>query len=101
MTIGGADRLYGDGGEDVLIGGAYGDAIDGGTADDLILGDAVQLFRRDVLPIRIAGGMTPNGDITNPRLQALSGTQIYSTADANLGQALLQTPTIARNARDG
>ena len=73
MTLGGTDRIYGDAGEDVLIGGAVGDAIDGGTGDDLIFGDAVQLFRRDVTPGRIAAGTTPNGTITDPRFQALQG----------------------------
>ena len=62
MTIGGADTIYGNGGEDILIGGAGERPIDGGTADDLIFGDQVQLFRRDVDP-------TVTGDITNPRFQ--------------------------------
>ena len=52
MTLGGDDRSTANAGEDVLIGGAVSDAIDGGTGDDLIFGDAVQLFRRDVTPGR-------------------------------------------------
>ena len=90
-TIGGNDTIYGNGGEDILIGGAANDAIDGGTGDDLIFGDAVQLFRRDVQP-----GVT--GDITNPRFQALSGRQIYSTNNATLGQA--QNDGVPQNYRD-
>src|SRR5260370_42470726 len=54
LTVGGNDTLYGNGGEDILIGGAGNDAIDGGAGGDLIFGDAVQLFRRDVIP-----GVTP------------------------------------------
>ncbi len=89
---GGNDTIYGNGGEDILIGGAGNDAIDGGSADDLIFGDAVQLQRRDVRP-----GVT--GDITNLRFQALTGTQIYSTANATLGQAL--NNGTAQSYRDG
>src|SRR5205807_3448418 len=78
--------------EDILIGGAGNDAIDGGAGDDLIFGDAVQLKRRDVDPYHA-------GDITNPRFQALSGGQIYSTANANAGQAM--NDGTAQNYRDG
>ena len=81
LTVGGNDTIYGLAGQDILIGGAANDAIDGGTDDDLIFGDAVQLFRRDVQP-------TVTGDITNPRFESLTGTQIYSTADATLGAPL-------------
>ena len=56
LTIGGSDTVRGQGDEDVLVGGAgsghapgaYDDAVDGEGADDLIFGDAVRLFRRDV-----------------------------------------------------
>src|SRR5258708_8601367 len=81
LTGGGNDTLYGNGGDDILIGGKGNDAIDGGAGDDLIFGDNVQLYRRDVNPYAV-------GDITNPRFQTLSGTQIYSTATATLGQSL-------------
>src|SRR5258708_8319816 len=91
LTVGGNDTLYGNGGDDILIGGKGNDAIDGGAGDDLIFGDNVQLYRRDVNPYAV-------GDITNPRFQTLSGTQIYSTATATLGQAL--NDGIARTYRD-
>jgi Ca2+-binding RTX toxin-like protein len=91
LTVGANDTIYGNGGEDVLIGGAGNDAIDGGSGDDLIFGDAVQLLRRDINPNAL-------GDITNPRFQALTGTEIYSTADATLGQA--QNNGVAQNYRD-
>ena len=87
----GNDTLYGNGGQDILIGGAGNDAIDGGADDDLIFGDAVQLFRRDVNP-------NVTGNITDPRFQALSGAQIYSTTDATLGAAL--NNGVAQNYRD-
>ena len=80
-------------GEDILIGGTGNDAIDGGNSDDLIFGDAVQLFRRDVQP----GPVNPSA-ISNPRYQTLIGTQIYSTADATLGQPL--NDGIAQGYRD-
>src|SRR5439155_1603448 len=92
LAVGGDDTLYGNGGEDILIGGAGNDAIDGGAGDDLIFGDAVQLKRRDVDPYHV-------DDITNPRFQALSGGQIYSTANANVGQAM--NDGTAQNYRDG
>src|SRR5258708_12582163 len=91
LTVGGNDTLYGNGGDDILIGGKGNDAIDGGAGDDLIFGDNVQLYRRDVNPYAV-------GDITNPRFHTLSGTQIYSTATATLGQAL--NAGIARTYRD-
>ncbi len=93
LTVGGNDTMYGNGGEDILVGGAANDAIDGGTADDLIFGDAVQLMRRDVVP----GPVNPLA-ISNPRFQTLIGSQLYSTADATLGQA--QNDGTPRNYRD-
>src|SRR5260370_12900249 len=75
LNVGGNDTIYGNGGEDILIGGAGSDAVDGGAQDDLIFGDAVQLYRRDVMP-----GVNPARAITHPRFQALTSTPIYSTA---------------------
>jgi Ca2+-binding RTX toxin-like protein len=92
LTVGSNDTIYGNGGEDVIVGGALNDALDGGAADDLLFGDAVQLYRRDVT-------LGSTGDITSPRYQSLSGTQIYSTADATLGQVLYNN--VPLNARDG
>src|SRR5712691_3465996 len=93
LNVGGNDTIYGNGGEDILIGGAGSDAVDGGAQDDLIFGDAVLLMRRDIIP-----GVTP--DMTkNPRFQALTGAQIYSTTpDSTLGQAL--NNRVAQNYRD-
>jgi len=75
LNVGGNDTIYGNGGEDILVGGAGGDAVDGGAQDDLIFGDAVLLMRRDITP----GVTVVAGAITNPRFQALCGSQIYST----------------------
>jgi len=95
LTVGGNDTIYGLAGQDILIGGAANDAIDGGTNDDLIFGDAVQLFRRDVQ----LGSSAP-GTITNPRFEALMGTQIYSTDNATLGAPLNNLLAVG-NYRDG
>ena len=94
LTIGGNDTIYGNGGEDILIGGAGNDRIDGGTADDLIFGDAVQLFRRDVNP-------AVTGNITSPRFQALSGTQVYPSTGAPTDATNADNNTVWQNYRDG
>ena len=93
MALGGNDTIYGNGGEDILVGGAANDRIDGGNADDLIFGDAVQLFRRDVIPTVI-------GDITNPRFQTLSGTQIYPTTGLPTDATNAFNSGLAQNYRD-
>jgi Ca2+-binding RTX toxin-like protein len=62
----GADTIRGDGGEDVIVGGADSDRLDGGAGRDLIFGDDVLLTR--------------DGDMTNPRYQVLSGSQIYDNS---------------------
>ena len=64
---GAVDTIEGNVGQDILIGGAGGDVIDGGAEDDLIFGDNVLLDR--------TGSVF--GDFSNPRYQALSGTEIY------------------------
>jgi len=78
MNLGGVDILEGHDDDDILIGGAggnsIGDYIDGDTGDDLIFGDAVRLFRRDI----IVGSL---GDITNPRFQTLEEDHIYERSD--------------------
>ena len=85
--IGGADRIYGQGGEDVLVGGTRGDSIDGGLGRDLVLGDNALLDRTATY-----------GDYRNPRFRALTGTQIYDTASgpnaggANVGTAWRTDP---------
>jgi Ca2+-binding RTX toxin-like protein len=76
LTLGGSSIIEGMEGDDVLVGGARGDFIDGGEGRDLIFGDAVELFRRDVIP-----GVMPAGAITDPRFQALLGQVIYSRND--------------------
>src|SRR5439155_26603728 len=86
LVLGGTDTVRGGADEDILIGGAAGDAIDGNEADDLIFGDAVQLLRRPT-------------DITDPRFETLTGTQIYSTAASNSAGAD-QVDGLARNYRD-
>ncbi len=81
-AIGGADRIYGQGGEDVLVGGTRGDSIDGGLGRDLVLGDNALLDRS-----------TTYGDYRNPRFRALTGNQVYDTSSgpnaggANVGTA--------------
>ena len=77
-SIGGDDTLYGEGGDDILVGGTGSDAIDGGLGKDLIFGDNVTLDRT-----------ATRGNLTNPRFEALSGTQLYSTAVATAGQVLV------------
>ena len=79
-SIGGADTIRGEAGEDILIGGAYGDRIDGGSERDLIFGDNVKLDR------------TLGDGTANARYRTLSGAeggQIYSTATATDGLALV------------
>jgi len=85
LTQGGADTIQGGADNDVLVGGAAGDSIDGDEGDDLIFGDAVQLQWR-------------GGDITNPRFETLSGTQIYGTVGNAAG--VDQVDGTARNYRD-
>jgi Ca2+-binding RTX toxin-like protein len=85
LTFGAADTVQGLAGEDVLVGGAANDMIDGGANDDLIFGDAVKIARRP-------------SDVTNPRFETLSGSQIYSTAAATNGAD--QVDGTARNYRD-
>ncbi len=94
LTVGGADTIYGNNGEDVLIGGAAGDRIDGGAQDDLIFGDAVRLQRRDI-NVSVIGGVA--GSITNPRFQALIGTQIYPFDTVAADAASFTEATIALN----
>src|SRR5262249_25616529 len=77
-SIGAADTLYGEGGDDILDGGTGNDMIDGGLGKDLIFGDNVTLDRTST-----------RGNLTNPRFETLSGTQIYSTATATAGQVLV------------
>src|SRR5262249_26231046 len=97
LTIGGTDTIHGKGGEDVLVGGAAGDKIDGGPKDDLIFGDAVELRRRDVNTASV-GGVA--GSITNPRFQALTGTQLYPI-DNNVNDATNALNNgVAQNYRD-
>ncbi len=67
-TIGAPDTIKGGAGQDILIGGAAGNYMDGGLGDDLIFAPNVQLRNRFT-------------GITNPRFEALSGTQIYSTVN--------------------
>ncbi|MGH9783949.1 MAG: hypothetical protein ACRD88_07155, partial [Terriglobia bacterium] len=96
LTLGGVDILEGGGDEDILIGGAggnsIGDYIDGDGADDLIFGDAVRLFRRDI-------DVALTGDITNPRFQTLIGSQIYDTSPTNSAGGALVNGT-ARDYRN-
>jgi Ca2+-binding RTX toxin-like protein len=77
-TVGGSDKIYGNGFQDVLIGGAAGDFVDGGTDKDLIFGDNVALQRRSV------------GDLTSPRFRTVAG-QIYSTDPASAGNLLVDS----------
>src|SRR5205814_1128566 len=74
----GNDAIYGDGGDDVIVGGTGNDMLDGGAGNDLIFGDNVQLDRTATL-----------GNFANPRFRDLTGTQIYSTTAATMGQALV------------
>ena len=71
------DQIYGNGGQDILLGGTGNDAIDGGAGMDLVFGDHASLDRTTHL-----------NNFTDPRFQALQGTQIYSTATATAGQDL-------------
>ena len=87
LVLGGSDTIRGNAGEDILVGGAAGDAIDGNAGDDLVFGDAVKLSRRPA-------------DITNPRFEALSGTQIYDASSSVLTNGNDQVDGIARNYRD-
>ena len=99
LATGGNDTIYGNGGEDVLIGGAGSDSIDGGAQDDLIFGDAARLQRRDIDP-GVIGGVP--GSITNPRYQALQGTQIYpfdTTAAARRSSPRLPSPSTTASRR--
>jgi Ca2+-binding RTX toxin-like protein len=73
--LGGADTIRGDEGQDALAGGADSDRIDGGTERDLIFGDSVALDR------------TTGDQGKNARFEALSGSQIYSTASGTAGNA--------------
>jgi Ca2+-binding RTX toxin-like protein len=93
-TIGGNDMVLGGSGEDILVGGAGNDTVDGGAADDLIFGDAVQLQNR--LSGTIA---SPVYNISNPRFQALKGTQMYDTSASNSAGAD-QVDGTARGYRD-
>src|SRR5204863_6873272 len=77
-SLGANDTIYGNDGEDVLIGGAGNDMVDGGAGRDLIFGDNVSLTRA-----------ASTGDFTSPRFRVLQGGQIYSTAEANAGDALV------------
>ena len=95
MTIGGGDTIYGNQGEDVLVGGAAGDRIDGGSSDDLIFGDAVRLFRRDITP----GPVNP-AQISNPRFQELTGTQIYPSTGDPSDALLANNSGVWQNYRD-
>jgi len=52
--------------------------LDGGAGNDLIFGDNAQLDRTATL-----------GNFANPRFRDLTGTQIYSTTAATMGQALV------------
>src|SRR5439155_686709 len=74
----GNDTIYGNSGDDILIGGTGNDMLDGGAGNDLIFGDNVQLDRTATL-----------GNFANPRFRDLTGTQIYSTTAATMGQALV------------
>ena len=80
LNLGGVDILEGQADDDILIGGAggnsIGDYIDGDSGDDLIFGDAVELFRRDI----VVGVLGP---ITDPRFQTLQGQVIYSRTDVS------------------
>jgi Ca2+-binding RTX toxin-like protein len=76
LTLGGSSIIEAMEGDDIAIGGARGDFIDGGYGRDLIFGDAVELFRRDINVNAI-----PLAAITNPRFQALLGQVIYSRND--------------------
>ena len=113
LELGESDVVYGNAGEDVLIGGAgtsgfpgvggYDDYLDGDAGDDLIFGDAVELFRRDVVI-----GSSAVGSITDPRFQALVEGRIYTRTDLdsgnpdvhgdNSGEALVQG--VPRDYRD-
>ncbi len=81
LTLGGADTIQGNSGQDVLVGGAgsgaaagsFDDYIDGDMGSDLIFGDAVELFRRNV-------DVNAVNDVTNPHFQMLSGATIYDDA---------------------
>src|SRR6266480_672193 len=65
-------------GRDLIRGGTGNDMLDGGAGNDLIFGDNVQLDRTATL-----------GNFANPRFRDLTGTQIYSTTAATMGQALV------------
>jgi Ca2+-binding RTX toxin-like protein len=69
LERGGIDTIRGGSGDDILIGGADSDLIDGNGGSDFIFGDAVKLERR------------ADGEITNPRFQALRGQMIYGRFD--------------------
>ncbi|MDX6411835.1 MAG: hypothetical protein QOE91_1351, partial [Gaiellaceae bacterium] len=77
-ALGANDTVSGNDGEDVLIGGFGNDMVDGGAGRDLIFGDNVSLTRA-----------SSTGDFTSPRFRVLQGGQIYSTAEANAGDALV------------
>src|SRR6185437_7154820 len=68
-SIGAPDTIYGEGADDILV---------GGTGNDLIFGDNVTLDRT-----------TTRNNLTNPRFEALIGTQIYSTATADAEKVLV------------
>jgi Ca2+-binding RTX toxin-like protein len=75
---GGNNTIYGGPHDDILIGGPRDDSIDGGAGKDLVFANNALLDRTATL-----------GDYRNPRFRVLSGTQIYSTASATAGQALI------------
>jgi Ca2+-binding RTX toxin-like protein len=75
---GGRDVIIGGDGDDLLIGGSNSDVIDGGKGRDLIVGNNAELDRR-----------TTQDKFVNPRFRALTGTQIYATAENQSGELLI------------
>ena len=69
LIPGGTDVLLGQDDDDIVIGGSFDDLLDGGSRRDMVFGNNVTLDRRGRLDID-----------TNPRLRALLGAQIYTTA---------------------
>src|SRR5207247_798045 len=107
-ALGGDDTISGDDGDDRILGGFGQDTISGNSGNDVVLGDdglidyatdgKLALVRSTDLATgsrdTIAGGDNvaldrSTGSDLNPRFRALQGTQMYSTATATAGSALV------------